>query len=106
MQSFEGVDAKSVEEAVALLCASESRAPVVAKAGGMDLLDLIKEGRSRTIALKDFLLPPDFGRDRDAVLARDEVLTHVSVPALSPHTRARRITSRPSATATTGQSAM
>ena len=44
MQSFEWVDAKSVEEAAALLAATSARAPVVAKAGGMDLLDLMKEG--------------------------------------------------------------
>ena len=44
MQSFEWVDARSVEEAVSLLAATSKRAPVVAKAGGMDLLDLMKEG--------------------------------------------------------------
>lgn len=44
MQSFEWVDAKSVEEAAALLAATSKHAPVVAKAGGMDLLDLMKEG--------------------------------------------------------------
>lgn len=44
MQSFEWVDARSVEEATALLAATTRDAPVVAKAGGMDLLDLMKEG--------------------------------------------------------------
>jgi xanthine dehydrogenase YagS FAD-binding subunit len=44
MQSFEWVDATSVEEAAALLAATSPQAPVVAKAGGMDLLDLMKEG--------------------------------------------------------------
>lgn len=44
MQSFEWVDAKSVEEATALLAATTRDAPVVAKAGGMDLVDLMKEG--------------------------------------------------------------
>jgi xanthine dehydrogenase YagS FAD-binding subunit len=44
MQSFEWVDAKSIEEASALLAATSKRAPVVAKAGGLDLLDLMKEG--------------------------------------------------------------
>lgn len=44
MQSFEWIDAKSIEEASALLAATSARAPVVAKAGGMDLLDLMKEG--------------------------------------------------------------
>jgi xanthine dehydrogenase YagS FAD-binding subunit len=44
MQSFEWVDAKSVEDATALLAATTRDAPIVAKAGGMDLLDLMKEG--------------------------------------------------------------
>lgn len=44
MQSFEWVDARSVEQAAMLLAATTQRAPVVAKAGGMDLLDLMKEG--------------------------------------------------------------
>jgi xanthine dehydrogenase YagS FAD-binding subunit len=44
MQSFEWVDAHSVEQAAALLAATSKQAPVVAKAGGMDLLDLMKEG--------------------------------------------------------------
>lgn len=44
MQSFEWVDARSVEQAAMLLAATTQHAPVVAKAGGMDLLDLMKEG--------------------------------------------------------------
>ncbi|QRN93747.1 FAD binding domain-containing protein [Archangium violaceum] len=44
MQSFEWVDAESVEQAVSLLGEGSERAPVVAKAGGMDLLDLMKNG--------------------------------------------------------------
>lgn len=47
-----------------------------------------KQGKSRTIALGDFLLPPDFDRDRDTTLARDEVLIHVSVPPVAAHTTA------------------
>jgi len=47
-----------------------------------------KAGRSRTIALGDFLLPPDFDRNRDTTLGRDEVLTHISVPPLAASTRA------------------
>lgn len=47
-----------------------------------------KSGRARTIALSDFLLPPDFARNRDTTLGRDEVLTHVSVPPLAAETRA------------------
>jgi xanthine dehydrogenase YagS FAD-binding subunit len=33
-------------------------------------------------------VPPDFDRDRDTTLASDEVLTHVSVPAVAAHTSA------------------
>ncbi|HEY7643364.1 MAG TPA: FAD binding domain-containing protein [Steroidobacteraceae bacterium] len=47
-----------------------------------------KQGKSRTIALSDFLLPPDFDRDRDTTLAGDEVLTHVSVPPVAAQTTA------------------
>lgn len=47
-----------------------------------------KAGKSRAIALSDFLLPPDFDRDRDTTLGNDEVLTHVSVPAVAAQTRA------------------
>ena len=47
-----------------------------------------KQGKTRTIALGDFLLPPDFDRDRDTTLASDEVLTHVSVPAVAAHASA------------------
>lgn len=45
-----------------------------------------KAGKSRTIALSDFLLPPDFDRDRDTALGSDEVLTHVSLPAVTAQT--------------------
>ena len=45
-----------------------------------------KAGRSRTIALGDFLLPPDFDRNRDTTLGRDEVVTHISVPPLKAGT--------------------
>ena len=44
MNSFEWIDATSVEQAVALLGRREPAAPVVAKAGGIDLIDLMKEG--------------------------------------------------------------
>jgi xanthine dehydrogenase YagS FAD-binding subunit len=55
MQSFEWIDATSVEQAAQLLSATDPNAVVVAKAGGMDLLDLMKEGiitPSRVINLK------------------------------------------------------
>jgi xanthine dehydrogenase YagS FAD-binding subunit len=55
MKSFEWVDATSVEQAAALLAEGDADKPVVAKAGGMDLLDLMKEGiisPSRVVNLK------------------------------------------------------
>ena len=59
------------------LLAYEARVHVVGKAG-----------RARTIALGDFLLPPDFDRNRDTTLGRDEVVTHISMPAPAANTRA------------------
>ena len=47
-----------------------------------------KSGQARTLALSDFLLQPDFNRSRDTALGNDEVLTHVTVPAVTPNTRA------------------
>jgi len=47
MESFEWVDATSVDHAVALLAATRPDGPVVAKAGGIDLIDLMKEGLVR-----------------------------------------------------------
>ena len=44
MNSFEWIDATSVEQAAALLAEDGADRPVVAKAGGIDLLDLMKEG--------------------------------------------------------------
>src|SRR5437763_3474801 len=44
MQNFEWVDATSVEHAVQLLSARDNDGSVMAKAGGIDLLDLMKEG--------------------------------------------------------------
>jgi xanthine dehydrogenase YagS FAD-binding subunit len=44
MQSFEWIDVRSVEQATALLAETSDRTPVLAKAGGIDVLDLIKEG--------------------------------------------------------------
>jgi len=55
MQTFEWIDATSVDEAAQLLAPTESKALVVAKAGGLDLMDLMKEGivtPSRVINLK------------------------------------------------------
>jgi xanthine dehydrogenase YagS FAD-binding subunit len=55
MQTFEWVDAKSLEQAGQLLGESTPQKPVMLKAGGMDLLDLMKEGiiaPSRLVNLK------------------------------------------------------
>jgi xanthine dehydrogenase YagS FAD-binding subunit len=55
MNSFEWVDAKSLQQAGELLGQSTKEKPVMLKAGGMDLLDLMKEGiltPSRLVNLK------------------------------------------------------
>jgi xanthine dehydrogenase YagS FAD-binding subunit len=44
MRTFEWIDVKSVEQATALLAQTSEPEPVLAKAGGIDLLDLMKEG--------------------------------------------------------------
>ncbi|RWP66876.1 MAG: hypothetical protein EOR08_01875 [Mesorhizobium sp.] len=44
MNSFEWVDATTVEQAAGLLAESTEQRPVIAKAGEIDLLDLMKEG--------------------------------------------------------------
>jgi xanthine dehydrogenase YagS FAD-binding subunit len=44
MNSFEWIDARSVEEAVHVLRQGSADSSTIAKAGGMDLLDLMKEG--------------------------------------------------------------
>jgi xanthine dehydrogenase YagS FAD-binding subunit len=69
MQSFEWIDAHSVEQAAALLAAGHYGA-TVAKAGGVDLVDLMKEGivrPTRVVNLKSianldsFVFEPDGG---------------------------------------------
>ena len=55
MQTFEWVDARTVQEAASLLTAKGAPGATVAKAGGVDLVDLIKEGvlrPSRIVNLK------------------------------------------------------
>jgi xanthine dehydrogenase YagS FAD-binding subunit len=55
MQTFEWVDAKSLEQASELVTASTKEKPVLLKAGGLDLMDLMKEGiikPSRLVNLK------------------------------------------------------
>ena len=59
--------------------------------------------QTRTVPLERFLLPPDPTRDRDAAIQSGEILTEVIVPADPPRRHDPPITSRPSATATTGR---
>ena len=47
-------------------------------------------GQSRASRCSDFLLPPDFDRDRDTTLGNGEVLTHVTRPA-ARRQHARRV---------------
>jgi xanthine dehydrogenase YagS FAD-binding subunit len=59
MQSFEWIDASSIEDASALLTAGSAAAPVVAKAGGIDLIDLMKEGIVRPARLVNLKTIPE-----------------------------------------------
>ena len=47
-----------------------------------------KAGRSRTMAIGEFLLAADFDRNRGTTLGREEVVTHISVPPVTASTRA------------------
>jgi len=91
MQSFEWIDATSVDLAAQLLAATSPDAPVVAKAGGIDLLDLMKEGiiaPARVINLKSI---PGLDRIRFADAEGLELGTLVTLAqiATSPEIRAR-----------------
>jgi xanthine dehydrogenase YagS FAD-binding subunit len=46
------------------------------------------EGRRRSVALKDFFLPPEMNRESDTVIQRGEVLTSVTIPPIAKGTRA------------------
>jgi len=93
MQSFEWVDAQSVEQATALLAATTRDAPVVAKAGGMDLLDLMKEGivqptrvvNLRSIPALSGIRVDDRGMQLGAVVTLAQIARH---PAISKQYRA------------------
>jgi xanthine dehydrogenase YagS FAD-binding subunit len=93
VQSFEWVDAQSVEEATALLAATTRDAPVVAKAGGMDLLDLMKEGivqPTRVVNLRSIpalggIRIDDRGMQLGALVTLAEIARH---PALAKQYRA------------------
>jgi xanthine dehydrogenase YagS FAD-binding subunit len=70
----------------AMVHASTPATALVAYGAEVELLGA--SARRRTVALKDFLLPPDITRDRDTVIEPGEVLTRVMVPAPGPNTRA------------------
>jgi xanthine dehydrogenase YagS FAD-binding subunit len=87
MQSFEWVDAQSVEEATALLAATTRDAPVIAKAGGMDVLDLMKEGivqparvvNLRSIASLAGVRVDDRGMQLGALVTLAEIARHPGI---------------------------
>ena len=62
MQTFEWVDAASVQHAAQLLAASTPDRPVVAKAGGIDLLDLMKVGIVRPVRVVNLKTIGGLGR--------------------------------------------
>jgi xanthine dehydrogenase YagS FAD-binding subunit len=70
----------------AMVHASTPATALVAYGASVDLTGA--GGKTRTLAVRDLLLPPDMGRDRDAAIERGEVLTRVTLPALPAGTRA------------------
>lgn len=83
MQSCEWIDATSVEHAAGLLAASGQQAPIVAKAGGMDVLDLMKEGilrPSRLVNLRSIGGLDSIRASRDGSL---EIGTLVTLAAIA-----------------------
>jgi xanthine dehydrogenase YagS FAD-binding subunit len=93
MQAFEWIDAQSVEQATTLLATTTRDTPVIAKAGGMDLLDLMKEGivqPSRVVNLRSIpslggIRVDDRGMQLGALVTLAEIARH---PALSKQYRA------------------
>lgn len=87
MQSFQWIDAQSVEQATALLATTTRDAPVVAKAGGMDLLDLMKEGivqptrvvNLRSISALSGIRVDDRGMQLGALVTLAEIARHPAV---------------------------
>jgi xanthine dehydrogenase YagS FAD-binding subunit len=70
MQTFEWVDAKSLQQAGELLGQSTKEKPVLLKAGGMDLLDLMKEGILAPHRLVNLKTVPDL--DKIAITEQEE----------------------------------
>lgn len=91
MQSFEWVDATSVDQAVALLAATRPDGPVVAKAGGMDLIDLMKEGLvrpARVVNLRSISGLDNITFDAERGLSLDALVTLARIES-SPDVRRR-----------------
>jgi xanthine dehydrogenase YagS FAD-binding subunit len=93
MQSFEWVEPRSIGQATVLLAATTREAPVIAKAGGMDLLDLMKEGivqPTRVVNLRSIpalggIRIDDRGMQLGALVTLAEIARH---PALAKQYRA------------------
>jgi len=92
MDSFEWVDATSVEHAVALLAAAAGPGgPIVAKAGGIDLVDLMKEGvvrPARVVNLRSIEGLDRIAFDERRGLSIDALVTLAQIEA-SPEIRGR-----------------
>jgi xanthine dehydrogenase YagS FAD-binding subunit len=70
----------------AMVQASTPATPLIAYDARVELTG--PKGNRRSVALKDFFLPPQMNRESDAVIQRGEVLTKVMIPALASGTRA------------------
>jgi xanthine dehydrogenase YagS FAD-binding subunit len=70
----------------AMVHSSTPATALVAYGASVELVG--RQGKSRTVAVADLLLPPDMKRDRDTAVEPGEVLTRVRVPALPPGSRA------------------
>jgi xanthine dehydrogenase YagS FAD-binding subunit len=92
MQSFEWVDATSVEQAAGLI-SGDSAKPSIAKAGGMDVLDLMKEGIVSPARLVNLKTIPGLDGIRQRSSGEMELgcLTTLAAIEASPEIRARYI---------------
>ena len=92
MDSFEWVDATSVEHVVALLGAKAAPGkPVVVKAGGIDLIDLMKEGvvrPARVVNLRSIAGLDRIAFDQERGLSIDALVTLAQIES-SPEIRDR-----------------
>lgn len=70
----------------AMVQASTPATTLIAYDAGVELTG--PQGRRRTIALKDFFVPPDMNRETDTAMKRGEVLTSVMIPPVARGTRA------------------